>query len=586
MNIIGISGLHNSIAFKKREFPQLPQRLYRVVQGLDSAAALVTEKGVVAAAAEERFSGEKGTGSFPVHAIQYCLDAGNFSLDAIDYIAHGFAYEPYKSFFERTEFGKRLFTEVYSKEVQLSCLQEHFPSRNWSDSFIAVPHHLAHAASAFYMSGFDESLILVADGMGETQSTTIAVGKGNTIEIVKEIPSLHSLGILYGLFTLYLGFKMGSDEYKVMGLAPYGDPSRHVKEVSGLVHLKPDGTYTIPALYRNRSIEERETYGRTMQMLIETFGPAREPGTEVTQFHRDMAAALQATLQASLMHILQHFKKGTQQDRLCMAGGVALNCSANGFIHHSGLFKNIFIQPAAGDDGTALGAALYVQRQRDPKAHIQRMTLPLWGPGFEDTVVDEVLATRPDLKKTFFASFERLAQNVAERLARGQIVAWFQGRMEFGPRALGCRSILADPRDPGMKDHLNKLIKKRENFRPFAPAVKAEAASRFFEIEEGDEAIYEHMLVVTAVRPAYHSLLPAITHIDGSARVQTVQKAHHPRFWTLLDQFEKVAGLPILLNTSFNLRDQPIVCTPAEAIDTFVASEIDVLVVHNYVILR
>lgn len=586
MNIIGISGLHNSVTFKKREFPQLPQRFYRVVQGLDSAAALVTEKGIVAAAAEERFSGEKGTGSFPVHAIQYCLDAANLSLDSIDYIAHGFAYEPFKAFFERTEFGKRLFTEVYSKEAQLSCLQEHFPSRNWSDSFVAVPHHLAHAASAFYVSGFDESLILVADGMGETQSTTIALGKGNTIEIVKEIPSLHSLGILYGLFTLYLGFKMGSDEYKVMGLAPYGDASRHIKEISDLIHLKPDGTYTIPALYRNRSIEERETYGRTMQILIEMFGPAREPGTEVTQFHRDIAAALQATLQSSLMHVLQHFKKETQQDHLCMAGGVALNCSANGFIHRNSLFKNIFIQPAAGDDGTALGAALYVQQQRDLTAPIQRMTLPLWGSGFEDPVVDEALAGKPALKKTFFTSYEKLAQDVAERLAEGQVVAWFQGRMEFGPRALGSRSILADPRDPGMKDHLNKLIKKRENFRPFAPAVKAEVASRFFEIKEGDEPIYAHMLVVTAVRPAYRSLLPAITHIDGSARVQTVQQEDHPRFWTLLDQFERVTGLPILLNTSFNLRDQPIVCTPTEAIDTFVASEIDVLVIHNYVILR
>jgi carbamoyltransferase len=315
------------------------------------------------------------------------------------------------------------------------------------------------------------------------------------------------------------------------------------------------------------------------------FGPAREPESEISQKHMDIAAALQATLQSTLMHVLQHFKKETGQKNLCMAGGVALNCSANGFLRRSRLFKGMFVQPAAGDDGTALGAALYLQRHREPTSVRQKMSVPLWGPEYDDTKIHQVLQARYDCTNIVFRSFEELTMEVAKRLSDGQIVGWFQGRMEFGPRALGSRSILADPRDPNMRNRINALVKKREEFRPFAPAVTAEAAGQYFEIRDGEESTYAHMLFVTHVRRSYRDQLPAITHVDGSARVQTVAKEDQPRFWTMLNAFGKVSNLPILLNTSFNVRGQPIVCTPTDAVDTFLAARLDALVIGNYLIL-
>lgn len=586
MNIIGISGLHNSVSFKRRELPGLPERCYRIAQGFDSAAALVTDEGIIAAVAEERFTGQKATGAFPLHAIRYCLEAAKISSASIDYLAHSFAYEPYRDLYEGNEYSRREFANVYSREAQLRCLQEYLPAYNWAEKLVHVPHHLAHAASTFYVSGLESALILVVDGMGETQSATIAVGHDDHIEIIKQIPLLHSLGILYSVFTLYLGFQLTSDEYKVMGLAPYGDASRYFSKLMKLVHLKEDGTCTIPILSKNHTVEEQQTYGATIQELTELFGPPREPGTAITQVHKDIAAALQGVLQTSLLHILRHFKRATGQHNLCMAGGVALNCTANGIIWRSRLFKDLFIQPAAGDDGSALGAALYLQRQHNPHHHLKKMSLPLWGPAFTNEDVEASLQQQPELSRKQYAVFEDLADAVASQLAEGKIVAWFQGRMEFGPRALGNRSILADPRHPGMRDRLNQLIKKREDFRPFAPAVLAETAADFFEIERGEESLYAYMLLIAQVRVAFRAQLPAITHVDGSARLQTVSRAENPRFWTLLKQFERRTGLPVLLNTSFNLREQPIVCSPFDAITTFLATEIDVLVIEDSVMTR
>lgn len=586
MNVIGISGLHNSVFFKKKVFPNLSARQYRIAQGFDSAAALVTRDGIKAAAAEERFTREKATGSFPINAIKYCLQVSNLAPDSIDYIAHGFCYEPFRSFYEHSDLTKQQFAEVYSREAQVRCLQEHFDSFDWAKKLVHVPHHMAHAASTFYLSGFKESLILVTDGMGEQHSTTIAVGKENQIEIIKQFPALHSLGILYGVFTLYLGFCFGLDEYKVMGLAPYGNPRRYFSQVMQLINLQNDGTYTIPVLFQNQTEEEKETYSGTLQVLTDIFGPPREPDVEITQNYMDIAAALQSVLQACLMHVLRHFKKETGQNNLCMAGGVALNCTANGVIKRSRMFKNMFIQPAAGDDGTALGAALYIQSLHQRNLCSKKMAQPLWGPSYETEEIRQILEDRQECESTFFPSFDDLAREIVKRIAEGQIVAWFQGRMEFGPRALGNRSILADPRDPGMRDRINKLVKKREGFRPFAPAVTVEGASQFFEIDKGDESIYAYMLFVTQVRSAYREQLPAITHVDGSARVQAVSKEDNPKFWTLLNEFGRVSGIPVLLNTSFNVRGQPIVCTPKEAVETFLFAKLDVLVMGNYVVVR
>ena len=586
MNIVGISGLHNSVQFKRRELPNLSRRDYRIAQGFDSAAVLVTHSGIKAAAAEERFSKEKGTGAFPLNAIQYCLQAGNITPDAIDYVAHGFSYEPYRKFYDEDGFVGRQFREVYSHETQTRCLQAHFSNHDLSGKLIPVPHHLAHAASAFYLSGFEESLILIVDGMGEIHSTTIAVGSQDNIRIIKQVRAPHSLGILYGVLTLYLGFELGMDEYKVMGLAPYGNPRRYFDKLMGLIQLHDDGTYTIPVLSQNYKLEEKETYKGTLEILANTFGPPRDPGTKVTQDHKDIAAALQAALQASLIHILRCSKTETSQTNLCMAGGVALNCTANAVIKRSRMFKGLFVQPAAADDGSALGAALFVQRARDPEASRQKMTLPFWGPDFETGAIQEAIAKHPKCERTHYDSFDELADTLMPHIAAGRVVAWFQGRMEFGPRALGNRSILADPRNGGMRDHINRLVKKREGFRPFAPAVTREAAMRFFDIDQGDESQYSYMLLTASVRPAYREQLPAVTHVDGSARVQVVSKEDNPKFWTLLDKFGAVSGMPVLLNTSFNLRGQPIVCTPDDALDAFLISEIDILVIENYLITR
>jgi carbamoyltransferase len=585
MNVLGISGLDNSVSFKKREFPRLSARHYRIAQGFDSAAALVTPKGIQAAAAEERFTRERATGSFPINAIRYCLEVGDVTAQGIDYIAHGFSYEPLKSFYEQDEFLRKEFIEVYSREAQIKSAQRHLASWDWNKKLVHIAHHTAHAASAFYLSGFDECLILVSDGMGECHSATVAVGRGNEIQTIKQFPGMHSLGILYGVFTLYLGFYMGLDEYKVMGLAAYGNPRRFFTKLMDLVHLKNDGTYEIPVLLRNRSLEEKQTYAGTIRLMTERFGLPREPESDITQSHMDLAAALQAVLQTSVMHVLQHFKKETGQSYLCMAGGVTLNCSVNGAINRSRLFKGMFVQPAAGDDGSALGAALYVQRAHEPAVAARKMSVPLWGPEYGNEAISNLLSERQDCLATSFVSFDEVVKELAKRLAQGQVIGWFQGRMEFGPRALGSRSILADPRDSEMRGRINRMVKKREEFRPFAPAVTAETAAQYFDIVEGDESTYAHMLFVTQVRTQYQKQLPAVTHVDGSARVQTVTKEEQPRFWMLLNEFGKISGLPILLNTSFNMRGQPIVCTPREAVDTFLIAQLDALIIGDQLVI-
>jgi len=585
MNVIGISGLSNSVAFKMQQFPGLTAREYHIVQGLDAAAALVNDQGILAAAAEERFTHEKGTGAFPVHAIKYCLQAGKLRPEEVDFVAHGFSYEPWKSLFQIDEAGSRAYQEVYSPEVQRRYLDEHFPGTGWGNRLVAVPHHLAHAASAFYPSGFEQALILVSDGMGEAQSMTVAVGEGTQITTLKEISAFHSLGVLYGVFTLYLGFYMGSDEYKVMGLAPYGNPRRFLDQMLEFVSLKSDGTYTLPVFSEDHTPTERETHAGILRFLGRRFGPPRNPEEEITQFHKDIAAALQEIVQRCQLHVLQHFQRRTGQKNLCLAGGVALNCSANGVIRRSGLFERVFVQPAAGDDGSALGAALYAYRSHAPDFRPRPMTVPLWGPEFSDDEIGRTLTGRDDCALVEMDSLEALCREVARRLDQGQIVGWFQGRMEFGPRALGSRSILADPRDPAMRDRINALVKKREAFRPFAPVVTREAAAHIFEIPEGQEDTYAHMLFVEQVRPEYRDRLPATTHVDGSARLQTVSREDNPRLWALLREFEKLSGLPVLLNTSFNVRGQPIVCTPQEALDTFLSAKLDVLVAGNCLVI-
>ena len=586
MNVVGISGLHNSAAFKKKMMPDLAARQYRIAQGFDSAAALVVNNNIVAAAAEERFSRQKATGAFPHKAIQFCLEREGLSSKEVDYVAHSFEYEPYQSFFYENDFTRRQFDEVYSLDLQKQYLDDFFPSSDLSKKIVAVPHHVAHAASTFYPSGFDESLIFIVDGLGERHGISIGVGRDGKMELIEQIPALHSLGILYGLVTYHLGFYFNLDEYKVMGLAPYGNPKRYFNRFMEFVSLKAGGTFTISLLYENQTIQEKETYEGSLRSLCDVFGAARVPESELTQDHMDIAAAIQAVLQVCLLHVLKHYRKETGMKKVCMAGGVALNCTANGVLKRSNLFEDCFIQPAAGDDGTAIGAALYVQKKHSKNPSASKMNMPYWGPDYSNETIREVIQNNHTGDSKYYESFDLLAIEVAQYIAEGKVIGWFQGRMEFGPRALGNRSILADPRNPIMQSHINKLIKQREEFRPFAPAVLSDQASEIFEIKEGDSSLFEYMLSVTSVRETYREKLPAITHVDGSARVQVVTEKHNARFWRLIAEFGKLAGISVILNTSFNVRGQPIVCTPQEAIETFFQADLDVLVLGDFLILN
>ena len=455
---------------------------------------------------------------------------------------------------------------------------------DWKSKFVAVPHHLAHAASAFYQSGFDEALVMVSDGMGEVDSMTMYAVSGNKFDLLAKVPSFHSLGVLYSVFTLYFGFDFNMDEYKVMGLAPFGERRKYFAQVMDLVRLKEDGTYAIPLFGKNTTVEERETHAGVLAALAERFGPPRAPDGEMTQRFKDLAAAVQSVFQAVQLHVLRHFSLKTGLKDLCMAGGSALNCTNNGVVRRSRLFHRVFVQPAAGDDGSALGAALYVQHHREAQTPSSRIAAPLWGPAYERDEIRDTLAARDDVQAQGYDAFPALAKEAAARLTQGQIIGWFQGRMEFGPRALGSRSILADPRPADMRSRVNMLIKKREGFRPFAPAVAAERASEYFELDAGDEETFAHMLFVVPVRPQFRDKLPAITHVDGTARVQTVTPATNPRFHEMLTAFGALSGVPMLLNTSFNVKGQPIVCSPTEAIDTFLSAGLDAMVLGDFIV--
>lgn len=580
MLVLGISGLDRTAALKKQMMPGLDRREQRLVQGLDSAAALVDENGVIAASAQERHDGVKGTGVFPADAVAACLRMAGATMDDVDLVAHGFRYQ-HSAAFELDGYLRRWYREAYSEEVQLDVLRSHYPDQDWERKLVRVPHHLAHAASTYHLSGFSDALVLVADGMGESESTSLFSGRDGRLETLRTYPIASSLGILYSVVTQYLGFLPGMDEYKVMGLAPYGSSPD-----AGLVTLHHGGGLSVPLLACDKTPEERETHRGAIRRLEELFGPARHPDGPITQRHMDVAAVLQRSLEQGLLHILDEgAATGETYRDLCMAGGVALNCTANGLIARSGRFDRIFVQPASGDDGTALGAALHVLRGHVP-AVPTAMGMPYWGEEFGETEIEAALATLGPGHRVRRLPGEALLTETSGLIASGAVVAWYQGRMEFGPRALGNRSILADPTAPDMRAHLNAVVKQREEFRPFAPAVLAEEAGEYFEIEPGEEGRYRHMLVVARVRDKYRDELPSITHVDGSARVQVVEQDLAPRFHALIRRFGDDHGTPVVLNTSFNLRGQPIVRTPQEAVDTYARSALDALAIGDWLVRR
>jgi carbamoyltransferase len=583
MNFLGISGLERSVPFKRERWPGLDEREYRISQGHDSAAALIVNGKIVAAAEEERFSRKKHTGDFPLKAIEFCLRQAGLTCQDIDEIAHGFDYSPYRQLYSLDPDSASLYEQVFSKSVLIKQIRSHFPGFA-EDRIHQVNHHLSHAASAAYTSGWGHCLVVVNDAMGEVQSLTVFEFRDGELTKIREISASDSIGILYSLVTLHLGFDFNSDEYKIMGLAPYGDPSRFRDFFQNTVELRDNGEIRIPILRLNRSRDERENYLATRRYLNEHLIARRAADAEITQEHKDVAASLQECLDRAVLHVCGYFGKKTGLRNIALAGGVALNCTANGKLIDSGIFDEVYIQPVAGDDGTALGAVLY-RASLVKEICNKRMPVPLLGPSYSDSRISEAIAKYSSrVTVTNFNSLDRTSQTAAKLINEGRVIAWYRGRMEYGPRALGNRSILADPGHPAMRDRINAMVKMREAFRPFAPACSAEEASHWFQVPAGTKMPY--MITVVDVRPEHRDALPAITHVNGSARLQTVSEQDNPDFHSLLKAVGKTTGREMVLNTSFNVKGQPIVNTPEEAIETFLGTGIEFLFLENRLVAR
>ncbi|MBI1791337.1 MAG: carbamoyltransferase [Acidobacteria bacterium] len=577
----------------------------------DSAAALVRDGEVVAAAQEERFTRKKHDARFPENAAGYCLREGGVSLRDLDYVV--FYEKPFLKFERLLETylsfapnGLRSFSMavplwVREKLFQKDLLKDHLAKLGEGfdlEKLIFTEHHQSHAASAFFPSPFEEALILTMDGVGEWATTSAALGRGNSLEIIKEIFFPHSLGLLYSAFTYYTGFKVNSGEYKLMGLAPYGEPRFVQKILDNLVYLKPDGSFRLNLPYFNYCTGLTMTNGKFDSL----FGaPVRKPSDRLTQLHMDVAASIQVVLEEIVLRLTRALGKETGARNLCLAGGVALNCVANGKILRDGHFDKIWIQPASGDAGGALGAALAAyhlhkgQPRRVSGDGKDAMHGAYLGPAFSQEEIERRLSAA-GARYTVLDEAGMIGACV-DALVEGKAVGWFQGRMEFGPRALGGRSILGDARSPKMQSVLNLKVKYRESFRPFAPSVLREDAAGWFELDEDSP----YMLLVAGVQESRRrqmtaeeqklfgieklnvprSEIPAVTHVDYSARIQTVHADTNPRYHALISSFKARTGCPVIVNTSFNVRGEPIVGSPEDAFRCFMGTEIEALAVGN-----
>jgi len=572
----------------------------------DSAAALISGGDIVAAAQEERFSRRKHDERFPEHAVRYCLESAGLTTRDLDAVV--FYEKPLRKFERLLEtyvaFAPRGFVSFCRAMPPWLQTKLHLPREidrglggDYEGPIRFCLHHEAHAASAFYPSPFEEAAILTMDGVGEWTTTSWGVGRGSGLQLAQEVRFPHSLGLLYSAFTYYCGFRVNSGEYKLMGLAPYGEPRFAEVIREHLIDLRPDGSFRLDLRYFNYCQGLSMTNARFHRLFG---GPPRHPEAELTQRDMDLAASIQQVTEEAMLAMARHVHQKTGQRNLCLAGGVALNCVGNGRLLREGPFEHIWIQPAAGDAGGALGAALWswhAQLKQSRTVHVNDAQHGSYlGPGFDRI---EVRAALDSLDAVYeeFEGEEDLAEAIALELAQGRIVGHFAGRAEFGPRALGHRSILGDPRDPGMQSRMNRAIKFRESFRPFAPAVLDGKQSDYFELETASP----YMLLVADVRPARRGPrdpnseglrgldrlkaiggeLPAITHVDGSARIQTVDRRRSPRFHRVLEAFARRTGCPVLVNTSFNIRGEPIVHSPADAYRCFMFTDMDVLVVEN-----
>ena len=588
----------------------------------DSAAALVEDGRIVAAAQEERFTRKKNDADYPANAVAYCLAEAGVGMDEVDYAA--FYDKPFLKFERLMEtyaafaprgfraFSMALPLWVKEKLFQKGLLRRRLaalaPDADWSERLLFAEHHQAHAASAFYPSPFREAAVLTMDGVGEWATTSAAVGRGVEMDVLKEIHFPHSLGLLYSAFTYQTGFSVNSGEYKMMGLAPYGEPAYAQSILDDLIDLKDDGSFRLNMDYFDYCAGLR----MTSRKFEERFGPARKPDEPIARRDCDLAASAQAVVEEAALRLTRSLRTETGLRSLCLAGGVALNCVANGKILRDGRFESVWIQPAAGDAGGALGAALLASHRllgapRPAAApDVEGATLgegaadamqgAYLGPAFSDAETREALDAAGARYETL--SDDALLAAAVDALEAGKAVGWFQGRMEFGPRALGARSILADPRSPDAQRTLNLKVKQRESFRPFAPSVLREKAADWFEIDcDGPYMLLtadvrpERRVPVDAARDAIEagvervnvprSQIPAVTHVDYSARLQTVDKETNPRYHALLEAFEARTGCPVLVNTSFNVNEEPIVCSPADAFACFMGTDIDCLAIGN-----
>jgi len=548
----------------------------------DSAAALLHDGEIVAACQEERLSRKKHDSDFPTRAIRYVLKEGGIRPEQLD--AVGFYDKPL------LKFERMLSTYVATFPRSFSSFRKAMPvwlhEKLWVPSIIRkelkpykgpilfAEHHMSHAASCFLVSPFEEAAILTVDGVGEWATASFGVGRGTDIELFKEIRFPHSLGLLYSAFTYYLGFKVNSAEYKVMGLAPYGKPVHFERIMGDMIHLNEDGSFKLNMEYFAYDYGLTMTNGRFDDFFG---GPPRKPETWMTEREFNIAASVQKVCEEVVLTMVRHIHEVTGLSRLCMAGGVALNCVANGRVIRETPMKELFVQPAAGDAGGAVGVAHYVYNTLEKQPRGRPWTHAYLGPGYKESEIREYLDGQGARYRVL--SDKELVAETAKRLSEGHVIGWHQGRLEFGPRALGGRSILADPRDPKMRDTLNMKIKFREGFRPFAPSVLRDKAPEWFEID--CESPY--MLLVAQVREDKRCI-PSVTHVDGSARLQTVTREDSPLYYDLIAEFGRITGVPVIINTSFNVRGEPIVCTPHDAYLCFMRTKMDDLVLGHHVL--
>jgi len=582
----------------------------------DSAAAILVDGKIIAAAQEERFSRKKHDPSYPFNAVKYVLEETKLDLNDVDHIV--FFEKPFLKFERLLEtyvamapkgfiqFSKAmpswLREKLFQKKMLFNLLKQHDESFNIQEKIFFSEHHLSHAASAFFPSPFEEAIVLTADGVGEWATTTVAIGKKNNLQIKKEIHFPHSIGLLYSAFTYYTGFKVNSGEYKLMGLAPYGEPKYIDLITNNLIHIKEDGSFRLNQDFFNYATGLTMTNNKFHNLFGQE--PRNSKTDKITQFHMDIAASIQKVTEDLMIKICKSLRQEYKISNLCLAGGVALNCVANGKILKEKIFDNIWIQPAAGDAGGSLGAALaywYIELNKERKiSNKDEMTGSYLGPLYSDQDIQKTL-------KNLGANFEvlneeKIIEKTAEDLSKGHAIAWFQGRMEFGPRALGGRSILGDPRSETMQKNLNLKVKYRESFRPFAPSVLREDVHKWFELNKDSP----YMLLVADIKKdkqnqmsdeekklfgidklnIKRSEIPAVTHVDYSARIQTVHEETNKKYYNLIKNFKEKTNCPVIVNTSFNVRGEPIVNTPEDAFNCFMGTELDNLAIGNCYLIK